>query len=237
VLAITSVAAVSPRNFPFTTAQLLWVNLFTDILVALALATEDPTDHLMNRPPVRRSEPLITNIMWRNLIVQAFYQVTVLLILTFKGNDILNLKHDDIARADKVRKTVIFNAFVFCQIFNEFNSRKPDQINIFQGLHSSHLFVGIISFTLVLQVLIVEFAGKIASITPLNWKKWIICIVIGFISWPLAAIVKLIPVPETPFLDYFRLKKSRENILQNTGQNRTEKADVNEEQNQHMEMT
>jgi hypothetical protein len=34
-----------------------------------------------------------------------------------------------------------------------------------------------------LQVLIVEFAGKIASITPLNWKKWIICIVIGFIRF------------------------------------------------------
>jgi hypothetical protein len=48
--------------------------------------------------------------------LQALYQVTVLLILTFKGNDILNLKHDNTGRADKVRNTVIFNAFVFCQV-------------------------------------------------------------------------------------------------------------------------
>lgn len=55
----------------------------------------------------------------------------------------------------------------------------------------------------------VELAGKIASTTHLDWEKWIVCIVIGFISFPLAAIVKLIPVSETPFLDYFRIKKYR----------------------------
>nr|ADE76074.1 unknown [Picea sitchensis] len=173
-----------------------------DTLGALALATGPPTDQLMRKHPVGRREPLITNIMWRNVIAQALFQVIVLLTLTFKGNDILKLKHYKTGRADLVRNTVIFNAFVFCQIFNEFNSRKPDQKNIFEGLLSSHLFIGIISITLVLQVLIVEFAGKIASTTPLDWEKWIVCIVIGFISWPLAAIAKFIPVPEKPFLDY-----------------------------------
>jgi len=236
-LSINFVAAVSSGDVPLTAVQLLWVNLIMDTLGALALATEAPTDHLMNRPPVGRREPLITNIMWRNLIVQAFYQVIVLLVLTFKGNDILNLKDDSTARANKVRNTVIFNAFVFCQIFNEFNSRKPDQVNIFRGLRSSHLFVGIISFTLVLQVLIVEFAGKIASTTPLNWKKWITCIVIGFISWPLAAIVKLIPVPERPFLDYFRLKKPRRKSSSEHRSKSDRKTEVNGGQDHQMEMT
>ncbi|KAI3834687.1 hypothetical protein MKX03_034963, partial [Papaver bracteatum] len=50
-----------------------------DTLGALALSTEPPTDHLMDRSPVGRKEPLITNIMSRNLFVQAIYQVTVLL--------------------------------------------------------------------------------------------------------------------------------------------------------------
>jgi hypothetical protein len=63
---------------------------------------------------------------FRNIIAQSLYQVTVLLILTFKGKDILKLKHDNTGHAVTVRNTVIFNAFVFCQIFNEFNSREPD---------------------------------------------------------------------------------------------------------------
>lgn len=36
------------------TVQLLWVNLIMDTLGALALATEPPTDHLMDRSPVGR---------------------------------------------------------------------------------------------------------------------------------------------------------------------------------------
>eukprot|EP00253_Pinus_taeda_P001311 PITA_01311 len=201
-LAINFVSAVSSGDVPLTAVQLLWVNLIMDTLGALALATESPTDRLMRQPPVGRSEPLITKNMWRNVIAQALFQVTVLLIFTFKGNDILKLKKYSTGQADKVRNTVIFNAFVFCQIFNEFNSRKPDQKNIFEGLFSSHLFIAIISITLVLQVLIVEFAGKFASTTPLDWKKWILCIVIGFLSWPLAAIAKFIP------MDHFGRKKS-----------------------------
>ncbi|KAJ0764552.1 putative P-type Ca(2+) transporter [Helianthus annuus] len=41
-----------------------------DTLGALARATEPPTDHLMDHLPVGCREPLITNIMWRNLLIQ-----------------------------------------------------------------------------------------------------------------------------------------------------------------------
>ncbi|XP_057987929.1 calcium-transporting ATPase 8, plasma membrane-type isoform X2 [Hevea brasiliensis] len=69
-LIINVVAAVSSGDVPLNAVQLLWVNLIMDTLGALALATEPPTDHLMHRPPVGRREPLITNIMWRNLLIQ-----------------------------------------------------------------------------------------------------------------------------------------------------------------------
>ncbi|XP_031254921.1 putative calcium-transporting ATPase 13, plasma membrane-type [Pistacia vera] len=46
-----------------------------DTLGALALATERPTNQLMIKPPVGRTEPLITNVMWRNLTAQALYQI------------------------------------------------------------------------------------------------------------------------------------------------------------------
>ncbi|XP_035833395.1 putative calcium-transporting ATPase 13, plasma membrane-type [Helianthus annuus] len=55
-----------------------------DTLGALALATEGPTKELLNKPPVGRVEPLITNIMWRNLLAQAIFQITVLLTFPFK---------------------------------------------------------------------------------------------------------------------------------------------------------
>ncbi|XP_074572932.1 calcium-transporting ATPase 5, plasma membrane-type-like [Curcuma longa] len=203
-LIINVVAAVSSGNVPLNAVQLLWVNLIMDTLGALALATERPTNHLMDRTPVGRREPLITNIMWRNLIIQAVYQVTVLLILNFGGRSLLQLKNENRAHADKVKNTFIFNTFVLCQVFNEFNSRKPDELNIFSGITKNHLFMGIIGITVLLQALIIEFLGKFTSTVRLNWKLWLVSIAISFVSWPLALVGKLIPVPSTPFGEYFR---------------------------------
>ncbi|KAF8033666.1 hypothetical protein BT93_C0061 [Corymbia citriodora subsp. variegata] len=202
-LIINVVAAVSSGDVPLNAVQLLWVNLIMDTLGALALATEPPTDHLMHRHPVGRREPLITNIMWRNLLIQAAYQVSVLLVLNFRGRSLLNLELDSKDHANKVKNTLIFNAFVFCQIFNEFNARKPDEFNVFKGITKNRLFMGIVGLTLVLQVIIIEFLGKFTSTTRLNWKQWIISIVIAFISWPLAVVGKLIPVSKTPIHVYF----------------------------------
>ncbi|KAK1267872.1 Calcium-transporting ATPase 9, plasma membrane-type [Acorus gramineus] len=206
-LVINVVAAISSGEVPLNAVQLLWVNLIMDTLGALALATEPPTDHLMDRTPVGRREPLVTNIMWRNLLVQAIYQVIVLLILNFGGRSILQLNHESRAHADKVRNTFIFNTFVLCQVFNEFNARKPDEFNVFSGVTRNHLFMGIIGVTVLLQVLIIEFLGKFTSTVKLNWKLWLVSIAIAFFSWPLAVLGKLLPVPKTPLGDFF--KKSR----------------------------
>ncbi|XP_054784018.1 calcium-transporting ATPase 9, plasma membrane-type-like isoform X1 [Prosopis cineraria] len=202
-LAINVVAAVSSGDVPLNAVQLLWLNLIMDTLGALALATEPPTDHLMHRPPVGRREPLITNNMWRNLLVQAVYQIAVLLVLNFGGESILRGNNTE-AETMKLKNTLIFNAFVLCQIFNEFNARKPDQINVFTGVTKNRLFVGIVGLTFVLQIIIIEFLGKFTSTVRLDWKMWLVSFIIGIVSWPLAVLGKFIPVPKTPLSRTFK---------------------------------
>ncbi|CAO2037366.1 unnamed protein product [Urochloa humidicola] len=200
-LVINVVAAVSSGNVPLNAVQLLWVNLIMDTLGALALATEPPTDQLMRRPPVGRREPLVTNIMWRNLFIQAVFQVAVLLTLNFRGRNLLHLTQDTLDHSSKVKNTVIFNTFVLCQVFNEFNSRKPEELNIFSGVSRNHLFLGVVTITVVMQVIIIEFLGKFTSTVRLNWKLWLVSVVIAFVSWPLAFVGKFIPVPKTQLKD------------------------------------
>lgn len=194
-LAINFVAAVSSGEVPLTAVQLLWVNLIMDTLGALALATERPSKELMEKRPVGRSEPLITNFMWRNLIAQAMYQIAVLLTLEFRGETIFGI-------TEKVNDTLIFNAFVLCQIFNEFNARKIEKKNVFEGILKNKLFVGIIGVTVVLQVVMVEFLNKFADTERLNFWEWGMCVGIAAASWPIGLIVKFIPVCDTPFLSY-----------------------------------
>ncbi|CAL0327895.1 unnamed protein product [Lupinus luteus] len=216
-LVINVVAAISSGDVPLNAVQLLWVNLIMDTLGALALATEPPTDHLMDRRPVGRREPLITNIMWRNLLIQAMYQVSVLLVLNFRGVSILGLGHEKHDHAILVKNTLIFNAFVFSQVFNEFNARKPDEFNIFKGVTKNLLFMGIVGLTVVLQIIIIEFLGKFTTTVRLNWQQWLISIIIGLISWPLAVVGKLIPVPATPINNVFSRLPGR-GILKKKGE-------------------
>uniref|UniRef100_A0A5B6YGK5 Calcium-transporting ATPase n=1 Tax=Davidia involucrata TaxID=16924 RepID=A0A5B6YGK5_DAVIN len=186
-LAINFVAALTSGQVPLTAVQLLWVNLIMDTLGALALATEQPTNDLMTKLPVGRTEPLISSVMWRNLIAQALYQVTVLLVLQFKGNSIFGV-------TEKVKDTLIFNSFVLCQVFNEFNARKLEKKNIFQGIQKNKLFLGIVGMTVVLQVVMVEFLKRFANTERLNWGQWGACIGIAALSWPIGWLVKCIPV-------------------------------------------
>jgi Ca2+-transporting ATPase len=186
-LVINFVAAVSSGKIPLTAVQLLWVNLIMDTLGALALATEKPSNDLMAKSPVGRSEPLITRIMWRNLTAQALYQITILLVLQFKGRSIFGVD-------EKVNSTLIFNTFVFCQVFNEFNARKLERKNIFTGLLENKLFLAIIGITIVLQSVMVEILKRFANTERLDWGQWGACIGLAALSWPIGWLVKCIPV-------------------------------------------
>ncbi|KAK9075890.1 hypothetical protein SSX86_004219 [Deinandra increscens subsp. villosa] len=193
-LMINFVSACITGSAPLTAVQLLWVNLIMDTLGALALATEPPNDGLMQRPPVKRTDSFITKTMWRNILGQSIYQMTVLFVLNFAGKPILDLQGEN---ATAILNTFIFNTFVFCQVFNEINSRDIDKINIFPGMFSSWIFMGVMISTVVFQVIIVEFLGTFASTVPLDWQLWLLSIVIGLVGMPIAAVLKCIPVEKT----------------------------------------
>lgn len=86
-----------------------------DTLGALALATEPPNGDLMKREPVGRTGKFITNVMWRNILGQSFYQLVVMWYLQTQGKNLFGLGGSD--DADIVLNTIIFNSFVFCQVY------------------------------------------------------------------------------------------------------------------------
>ncbi|XP_077218206.1 autoinhibited Ca2+-ATPase 11 [Tasmannia lanceolata] len=193
-LMINFVSACAVGSAPLTAVQLLWVNMIMDTLGALALATEPPNDGLMKRPPVRQGVNFITRTMWRNIIGQSIYQLVVIGILMFDGERLLKLSGSN---ASSVLTTFIFNTFVFCQVFNEINSREMEKINIFRGMFSSWIFIAVMVSTVVFQVLIIEFLGDFASTVPLSWQLWLMSILIGFFSMIVAIGLKCIPVEST----------------------------------------
>ncbi|KAG8370293.1 hypothetical protein BUALT_Bualt14G0101900 [Buddleja alternifolia] len=183
-LVINLVAAAVAGEVPLTVVQLLWLHLVVGTLGALALATEKPTKKLMENQPGIQNKSLISNLMWGNLLSQALYQIAVVMVLQFKGVAILGIS------SEKVNDTMIFNTFVLCQMFNEFNARMLKRKNVFKGIHRNKIFLGIIGITVVLQVAMVEFLKKFADTQRLNMEQWGVCIAIAAVSWPIGWLVK-----------------------------------------------
>ena len=73
------------QDTPLKAIQMLWVNLIMDTLASLALATEPPTEDLLNRRPYGRNMPLISRTMFKNIFGHFVYQLTVVLSLLFAG--------------------------------------------------------------------------------------------------------------------------------------------------------
>ncbi|KAL4600834.1 hypothetical protein ACB092_11G228700 [Castanea dentata] len=196
-LMLNFICACVSGSPPLTTVQMLWVNLIMDTLGALALATEPPHEGLMKRPPVGRDVKFITRIMWRNIVGQSIFQILVLLIFQLKGKQLLKLTGPD---ADSILKTFIFNSFVFCQVFNEINSRDMEKINVFRGIFDSWIFLIVIISTVAFQFIIVEFLGTFADTVPLSWELWLASILIGAASLIIAVVLKCIPVRESKLI-------------------------------------
>lgn len=70
-----------------------------------------------------------------------------------------------------------------------------EKLNVFRNTFNNVVFILVLLFTIVFQVIMVEFLGKFAETVPLNLKLWLISVGIGSGSLVLAAVVKLIPVP------------------------------------------
>lgn len=188
---LTFVSAVADDNETavLSAIQLLWVNLIMDTFAALALATDPPTESQLRREPEPKTAPLITLTMWKMIIGQSIYQLIVCFVLHFAGPSFLPYPPDEM-------KSLVFNTFVFMQIFKLVNSRRIDnELNIFEGLSRNRLFMVMMAIMIGGQVLIIFVGGPAFVVVEggLNGPQWGISLVLGFLSIPIGILIRLFP--------------------------------------------
>ena len=76
---------MSLQDSPLKAIQMLWVNLIMDTLASLALATEVPSEELLDRKPYGRTKALISRTMMKNIIGNALYQLVIVFTILFAG--------------------------------------------------------------------------------------------------------------------------------------------------------
>ena len=130
--------------------------------------------------------------MWRNIIFQVSYQPSLLVFILRRGPDIF-LCEDGSRR----HFTLIFNAFLLCKVFNEFNDQYiGDKFDTFRLLYRYTAFLEVVFFAIMIQWAIVNFGGDFTQTAPLTGEEWYAMVLLGLISVIVGFMMKQIPVSE-----------------------------------------
>lgn len=190
------------NDSPLKAIQMLWVNLIMDTLASLALATELPSMELLKRKPYGRTKALISRTMTKNIMGHSLYQLIVVFVLLFEGNNLFEIddgKYQKIHAPPTQHFTIIFNSFVMMTLFNEVNARKiHGQRNILEGLKRNPVFLGIWIGTFVAQIILVQFGGTVFSTKALTLDQWFWCVFLGVSTLLWGQIITTIPTSVLP---------------------------------------
>ncbi len=171
-VAACGIAALGPFigvDLPLTVTQMLWVNLIMDTFAALALATEPPSDDVMNCAPRNKLAFIITPDMWKWILGLGVAFIAALIAY------VIHITPEGGGDPSRHDVTLLFTGFVMLQFWNLFNARVyGSDKSCLSGILSNKSFLLIAAVILFGQVLAVEFGGNVFRTESLSLQEWLI---------------------------------------------------------------
>lgn len=159
---------------PLLAIQLLWINLVTDSLPAIALGVELPEDDIMRRPPEFNLDGLFTRELWQNI----FLEGTMIGLLSLIAYGIGNLFYHNLM----IARTMTFTTLGLSQLVHVFNIRSEKSIflkSLFNNIYI--IFAFIICLILQVIVVIIPEIASVFKVKPLNPSQWLIILFLSLI--------------------------------------------------------
>ncbi|HIT37507.1 MAG TPA: calcium-translocating P-type ATPase, PMCA-type [Candidatus Onthousia faecipullorum] len=172
---------------PVTVIQMLWVNMVMDTLAGIAFSYEAPLLEYMEEPPKRRDEKILNKYMIYEIIFTSIY--SFLLCIFFLKSPFIHSFFRE-GRGDIYFMSAFFGLFIFMMIFNSFNAR-TSRLNIFANLLSNKVFLGVILFIVVVQIILIYYGGDLFRTTSLSLKEIEIMLLCAFSVIPVEFFRKL----------------------------------------------
>lgn len=157
---------------PITIIQMLWVNIIMDTLGGLAFAGEPPLEYYMMEKPKRRDEPILSKEVAAHILPNGVFTLGLLVFF---------LKHPffesfySAEHSSTALLTAFYALFIFAGLFNAVSAR-CERLWIFSNIGKNKMFVAIMLFIAVIQVLIIYFGGELFRSTPLSAAELMLAI-------------------------------------------------------------
>lgn len=164
--------------------QILIVNIIMDSLNSLSFGGEPPKDEYMTEKPIKKGSGLFIRGAKKRIAISTVAFIALYGIITF--SPIANM-----FASETEAMTARFALLCFMAVFNGFNIR-TEHINLFNGIGKNKLFSAIAIGIFVMTFALCNFAENLIKVTALDFKHWVVVVILAFIVIPIDLIRKII---------------------------------------------
>ena len=169
---------------PLLAIQLLWINLVTDSLPAIALGLEKEEENIMSRLPRNPKKNLFADGLWWKIIIEGAMLGMFTLLAFSIGNRLYSVE---------VGRTMAFLTLGILELVHSFNIKSEE--SIFKiGVFENKYLVGALVLGVILQVVVVVVSplAQVFSLVPLTGMQWLYTILIAVAPIPIVEIQKAV---------------------------------------------
>ncbi len=162
-------------NAPLLAIQLLWINLVTDSIPAIALGLEPEDKNIMNKKPKNPKSGIFSDGLWGKIIVEGVMIGVLTLFIFSLGNKLYGLE---------VGRTMAFVSLGMIEMVHSFNIRSEESIFKVGLFHNKYL-IGAFLIGAIMQIGIV-FIPSLANVFDL--------VILSKTQWVYVALISIAPI-------------------------------------------
>lgn len=169
---------------PLLAIQLLWINLVTDSLPAIALGLEKEEENIMSRLPRNPKKNLFADGLWWKIMIEGAMLGMFTLLAFSIGNRLYSVE---------VGRTMAFLTLGILELVHSFNIKSEESIFKIGVLENKYL-VGALVLGVILQVIVVVVSplAQVFSLVPLTGIQWLYTVLIAVAPIPIVEIQKAV---------------------------------------------
>lgn len=177
---------------PLLPIQLLWVNLVTDSLPAIALGMEPAEENIMERPPRKNTDSLFGDGLGGRILLEGV-MIGVLALLAFGIGHV----YFDQENGYAVGRTMAFAVLSLSQLVHAFNMRGEGSLGKLPFCSNKWLLMAfVVGVALQCVVIMMPPLAGIFQVVPLNGEQWLLTAALALAPLPLVELEKAVWHPK-----------------------------------------
>ena len=184
LLILSVVYPIIATGVLLASVQILIINIIMDSLNSLSFGGEPPKEEYMTEKPIKKGSGLFIRGAKKRIAISTAAFIVLYGILTLSPVA-------DVFSSETEAITARFALLCFMAVFNGFNIR-TEHINLFNGIGKNKLFSIIAIGIFVMTFALCNFAENLIKVTALDFKHWLVVVILAFMVIPIDLIRKII---------------------------------------------